>query len=377
MSVKPKRMILGLIPNKACNFKCKYCYISQLPEREMIGKNFNYSVEHMAKCLSPERLGGVCIINLTGEGETLLQSNIIELCDALLSEGHYLELVTNLSVTPRIDKLLALPDEHLRRLEFKISFHYDELKRLNLIQQFWINVEKVKRSPCSFTIELMPHDGLIPEINAIKAMCMENVGADCQVTIGRADSTKQRGILTEKKYDEYCKLWEQFDSPMFSIKKELLNVKRKEFCYAGDWTLYINMFTGETASCYDQPFRQNIFKDPDEDIKYHAVGCHCTLPYCINGHAHISLGVIPELGKEYSYSKIRNRSCQNGSEWFSKDVRDFFGSKLYESNKEYSRMKKNVMNFVWYFDMLFFILNHPEKIKKRIKLWMIRRRNKK
>lgn len=375
MSIKPKRMILGLIPNKKCNFKCQYCYISQLPEREIFEKNFNYSIEHMAKCLAPNRLGGPCLINLTGEGETLLQRGIVELCEALLEQGHYIELVTNLSVTSKLDQLLKLPAECLKRMEFKISFHYDELNRLNLMEQFWTNVRKVQDSSCSFTIELMPHDGLIPQIDNIRGMCKKNVGADCQVTIGRADFRKERGILSDKKYDEYCDIWGQFASPMFEIKKELLNVKRKEFCYAGAWTLYVNMFTGETASCYDQPFRQNIFENPDENIKFHAVGCHCMLPYCINGHAHISLGVIPELGKEYSYSKIRNRVCENGKGWFKDDAEAFFGAKLYESNEEFSSLKKIGTNILWYFDLLLFVMKHPEKIKKRIKLWLIRRKN--
>ena len=33
---------------------------------------FLYTPEHVGKCLSKERLGGTCIINLTGGGETLI-----------------------------------------------------------------------------------------------------------------------------------------------------------------------------------------------------------------------------------------------------------------------------------------------------------------
>ena len=133
--MKPKKMIMCLIPNNKCDLKCSYCYISQLPEWMKSGDKFTYDVNYIAKCLSKKRLGGECLINLTGEGETMLQKDIVELCRLLLEEGHYIELVTNLTITKVVDDFLKLPSNLLEQLEFKISFHYNELKRINLMNR--------------------------------------------------------------------------------------------------------------------------------------------------------------------------------------------------------------------------------------------------
>ena len=366
--MKPKRMVLGLIPNNKCNLKCQYCYISQMPEWMHIGHQFTYSVEHIAKCLSAERLGGISLINLTGEGETLLQPDIVNLCRLLLEEGHYIELVTNLTVTKVLDQFMELPRELLEQLEFKISFHYKELQRLNLLDYFWSNIDKVQGSGCSFTLELMPYDELIPEIETIIDLCQKHVGAKCQVTVGRADYLPSRSILSELSKEDYIKTWSPFESTMFDLKMELLDVKRKEFCYAGDWTLYVNLYTGEASPCYSQPYRQNIFSDPSKPIKFKAVGSHCAQPYCINGHAHISMGVIPEL-KAPTYAMIRNRIRDDGSEWFSEKGKEFFDSKLVETNREYSAAKKIICNMGWYFRSAGFVLMNPDKVARRIRLF--------
>ena len=63
---KPKRMILCLIPNNMCNLKCEYCYISQMPDFLKKDLELKYSMEHIARCFSQERLGGPCLFNLTG-----------------------------------------------------------------------------------------------------------------------------------------------------------------------------------------------------------------------------------------------------------------------------------------------------------------------
>ncbi len=365
--MKPKKMIMCLIPNNKCDLKCSYCYISQLPEWMRTGDKFTYDVNHIAKCLSKERLGGECLINLTGEGETMLQKDIVELCRLLLEQGHYIELVTNLTITKVLDDFLKLPSELLEQLEFKISFHYKELNRVNLMDKFFDNVQKVQKSPISFTLELMPYDELINDIDNIIDICEEQVGAKCQVTVGRADYLPSRTLLTEQTKEDYIKTWSKFESPMFDLKMKLLDVKRKEFCYAGAWTLYVNLYTGEAAPCYAQPYRQNIFKNPEKPIKFVPVGCHCALPYCINGHAHISMGVIPEL-EAPSYAVIRNRKRNDGTEWFSKKCKEFFGTKLYETNKEFSKSKKIYYNVTWYFRGIIFVISHPKKVLRKIRL---------
>lgn len=372
---KPKRMILGLIPNNMCNLKCHYCYISQVPDGERFGKEFEYSISHMVKCLSVERLGGKCLINLTGQGETMLQKNIVDLCRALLDEGHYIEFVTNLTVTKILNELLEIPENLLKHMEFKISFHYKELIEKNLIDIFWENVMKVRNSACSFSLELMPNDEIIENINDIIDMCYEKVGAKCHVTVGRADYLATRGLLTNKTKNEYVNIWNAFESKMFELKMKLLNVKRREFCYAGDWTLFVNMYNGECSPCYAQPYKQNIFLDPEKPIKYCAVGKHCCEPFCINGHAHISLGVIPELDAP-TYAEIRNRECSDGTEWLSDDMKEFLGSKLYESNIEYNVINKFTNYCGWYMRSIGSIFRYPDKVIRRMKLRIFQLKNK-
>ena len=371
---KPKRMILCDFPNNKCNLKCEYCYLSQIPQSLRVGEEFRYSIEHISKCLSVERLGGPCIINMTGAGETMLQPQIVELCRLLREQGHYIELVTNFTVTKVVDQFMKLPEVLQEQMEFKISFHYNELRRLNWLDRFFENVDKVQKSHFSFALELMPYDELVPEIDNIIKICNERVGAKCQVTVGRAEYKSSMTLLSDYSKEEFKKIWSVFDSPMFEFKMGLLDVKRREFCYAGDWTLRVDLYTGEASPCYSQPYKQNIFEDPDKPINFVPVGCHCAMPFCINGHAHMSLGVIPEY-QSPTYAEIRNRVRNDGTEWFSPKCKAFFSSKLYESNEEYSKYKKFKTNVGWYFRSAGFVFKHPEKIVRRIKLKMYKAKN--
>lgn len=373
--MKPKRMIFGRIPNNACNLKCDYCYISQLPDWVKENFSFKYDVEYVAKCLSPERLGGVCLINLTGEGETMLQKDLVRLCSLLLAEGHFLEIVTNLTVTKVVDEFLALPDELLERVEFKVSFHYRELKKREMMQLFFENLKKVQQSACSFSLELMPYDELISDIEDIKSICIKEVGALCHVTVGRADYLPSRTVLTNLQREEYNNIWSQFGSEMFDLKMKLVDKKRKEFCYAGAWTINVNMYTGEALQCYSQPYRQNIFKNPDKPIRFIPVGKHCAEPFCFNGHAHVCLGCIPQLDAP-SYLEIRNRIRNDGTEWFSEAGKEFYNSKLYETNEEYPQYKKLLTDVGWYFRALVFVFKYPNKVIRKVRIYYRKYKNK-
>jgi hypothetical protein len=88
----------------------------------------------------------------------------------------------------------------------------------------------------------------------------------------------------------------------------------------------------------------NIYKDVDKPLITKAIGRNCSLAYCYNGHSFISLGDIPELDAP-NYSILRNRVCLDGSEWLKPEMKEFMSHKLYESNKEYSSVKKTINNF--------------------------------
>ena len=233
-----------------------------------------------------------------------------------------------------------------------------------MLDNFFDNLDKVQKSTASFTLELMPHDELIPEIDEIINLCYEKTGAKCHITVGRADYLNTRGILSDLSEEDYIKTWSVFDSAMFDLKMKLLGVKRKEFCYAGAWSLYVNIYTGEASACYGQAYKQNIFENPDKPINFCPVGKHCVQPYCINGHAHMSLGLIPEYDAP-TYAEVRNRTRTDGSEWFSDDAYEFFNTKLYETNREYNWFKKKTNFIDWYLKLGFphakIVKNHEER----------------
>lgn len=338
--MKIKRLLAINVPIKNCNLKCQYCYITALSQIEKGPAVFKYSPEHVGKCLSQERLGGTCIINLTGGGETLIPKEMPSYILELLKQGHFLEVVTNGTLTERFKEIASFPPELLERLEFKFSFHYMELKRLGILDRYFSNVKLMRDAGCSFTIELMPYDELIPFIPEIIDVCKHEVGAICQITVGRNDLTKDKNLLTQLPKEDYIKTWSIFESTMFDFKLDIFQKKIKNFCYAGEWSLYIDLGTGATKPCYGQLCNQNIFEDPSKDIKFEPVGCHCRQPYCYNGHAFLTTGDVPEL-ETPTYAEIRNRETIDGDNWLKEPLRTAFSQKLKDNNRVWNDKEKS------------------------------------
>ena len=335
---KINKLILCKLPNEVCNLKCEYCYISQINEWKN-PSTLKYTPKYMAECLSKKRLGGTALINLTGEGETLLNPYIVDIVREFLLQGHFVEVVTNGLLFQKIEELLNLPEALVSRLFFKLSFHYKELLRLGKLDLFIDVVNMIKKSKASFTIELMAYDGIEKNLKDIQSVCNENFGAMCHVTVGRNDKDRNKGLLTEHSKEEYYNIWKTFKSQMFDFKMKVLGIKRKEFCYAGAWSLSINLYTGQAQPCYWQPYNQNVFEDINKPIKFMPVGKGCTLPYCYNAHAHMTWGVIPSL-KTPCYCIMRNRTCSDGSEWLKENCKEFFQTKLEETNKKYTKFNE-------------------------------------
>lgn len=366
-----KRLILGLIPNQRCNLQCEYCYISQADAWEE-PVELKYSADYIARCLSRKRLGGTALINLTGNGETMLQSDIVPLTMALLREGHYVEIVTNGTVSKYIKQILEFPDELLSHLFFKISFHYKELTRKKMLDMFFDNVALIKKSASSFTLELMAYDGIENDIDIIKQICIEKAGAVCHATVGRNDERKDKALLTQHSKEKFSEIWSRLDSPMTRFKLEVIDKKRREFCYAGDWSLFVNMYTGESQPCYWQPYNQNIFENPEKPIRFCPVGHTCTQPYCTNAHSHMAWGIIPELNTPY-YSEMRNRKCADGSEWLKPDCKAFFSTKLNRQNREYGPVKKILHQCIYPFKFIKWLMRDYRNNFRRIRNYLKRK----
>ena len=338
-----KKFIDCFVPVYKCNFKCKYCYIATWEnwKKEEFSEKIKYDPKHIRKAFSIDRWGGPLMLNFCAAGETLFCNEIVPIVSELLDEGHYCMIVTNGTMKKKFDELVLLNKNQRDRLFIKFSYHYLELKRLNMLDIFFENVNKMKKAGISYTIELTPYDEYIPYIEEIKETCKQNVGAIPHVTVCRNESGKVP-IMSSLSKEDYEKTWSQFDSKLFDYKMEIFNVKRKEFCYAGSWSYVLNLVDGELRQCYRGKVLQNIFDDIDSPIKEEPIGCNCIDAHCWNGHAFLAFGVIPTL-KTPTFAEERNRNTEDGP-WVTEKMNNFMETKLYNSNKEYSDEEKKVFN---------------------------------
>lgn len=338
-----KRYVEVYVPVTTCTLRCHYCYIYHQGLFKKALPQFKYSQEVVRKALRQERLGGVCLINLCGGGETLLPPEMTGYIRVLLENGHYVTVVTNATVSKRFDEIAAFPPELLNRLFFKFSYHYIELKRKGLFGLFFSNIRKMRDAGCSFVLELTPNDESIPYIEEIKERAERELGAACHVTIARNDISPERDkpILTNLTHEEFYKTWSVFNSEMLDFKRTIYGHKRREFCYAGAWSLYLNLGTGEMQQCYSSFKKQQIFENPDKPIDFTPIGFYCQEPHCYNGHAYLTLGNIPELDT-IPFSQIRNRACADGSEWLKPEFKAFISQKLKDANREFTPWEKRM-----------------------------------
>lgn len=331
---KIKKFIDCYIPITTCNFRCPYCYITQNNRWNDALPEFKYSAQYVRKALSKERLGGTCLLNMCGGGETLLPPYIIELLKELLEEGHYIWVITNGSLNKRFEEISKFPKNLLYRLAFKFSFHYLELKRLNKLEDYVKNIKLMQDSGASFSIEITPYDELIEYIDEIKEFSLKNFGALPHITVAREDNTDNKKILTKLSKQEYNKVWSQFNSKMFSFKLSTFLVKRKEYCYAGKWSYILDIGKGVLSQCYSNNMQQNIFENM-KPIKIKSVGRKCLEPHCYNSHAFLTWGNIPRLKAPYYY-EMRNRIQSDEKEWLNPYMKEFCSHKLKENNNKFN-----------------------------------------
>lgn len=331
-----KRFFECLLPVTSCNLKCSYCYVIQEGRRKMQLAELPYSPEHIAKALRAERVGGVSWISICGAGETLIQEEVVEIVRLLLLEGHYINITTNGTLTNRFDQIIEACGDSIKRLHFSFSLHYLELKRLNLLDTFFDNIKKVKKAGASFVLQINLVDEYVPYIEEIKERSLSEVGAFPQVALTRDESTRPMKILSSLSDEEYYLQGRRFESELFEFTYKNFNVKRNEFCYAGDWSGVLNLQTGWLSKCYANTEGQNIFADINEPIHFEAIGKHCRNYYCINSSHFMSLGIIPSIASP-SYADLRNRRHAG---WYNDEMEKFLNEKLYENNSRYGLGKQ-------------------------------------
>lgn len=333
-----KRFIDVLVPSTPCNLNCHYCYVPQEIKRSNVS-SFLYKPEHIGQALSKRRLGGVCHFNICGWGETLIPNQIIDITREILKSGHYVMIVTNGTLTRRFRQFARFPMELKDRLGFKFSFHYLELVKRGMLDIFFDNIDLVKKSGMSFSVEITPSDELEPYIEEIKKICKERIGALPHLTIPRNMKVPDIVLLSRHSMNEFMKKWEGFDSEMLRFKKSTWEVKRHEYCYAGAWSGLLNIENGILTACYGSKITQNIFNDLKKPIKFVAVGKGCNLPHCFNSHALLTLGNIPTI--KGVYANIRNRKNEkDGSEWLKPKMKEFLSHRLENYNKQFTVVGK-------------------------------------
>lgn len=342
---KIKRLINFGLPVSACNMRCSYCYVSQVGwDTKQLGQ-LDYSVEHIQRCLTVERLGGVCHINMCGSGETLLPDYTLELAEKFLENGHYVSIVTNGTLTNRIEQLCNFNEEYKSRLFVKFSLHYFELKRSKLLNKLFDNIRFVKKNNISFSIELGADDSYLPYIDEIKAICEKEVGsAPHVIELRRQYDLEEYARLTELPLEQHIEGFQKLNTSMFNFQQKHWGEKRTEFCYAGEWIIQLDAKSGWFVPCFiGGEHIQNIYENPDEPINFVAMGCNCPWKHCYSAHILLTSGTVPSL-ETPTYASFRDGTFLDGSSWLGPKVAEFFSSKLIESNNEYSQEKKEYIN---------------------------------
>lgn len=334
-----KRFIECGVPVTACNMRCEYCYVTQNHWWDAKKPDFRFAAK-VKDAFTQERLGGVCMINMCAAGETLLEPEVLGIIRDFLENGHYVMVVTNGTLTKRFQECCNFPEEFRKRLFFKISFHFLELKRIKMMDTFFDNIRMLHQAGISFTVELTPDDSYIPYIPEIQAVCQANLGALCHVTICRDERRDGYPLMSSLSMEEFVRTWESFDSDLFQYKESIFEVKRKEFCYAGLWSITVNLKSGRYSQCYKGKTLGNIY-DLSKPVNFLPIGHHCREGHCFNGHAFLGFGVIPGLDTT-DYADMRNRVAENGEQWLGKDMEQFMRCKLKNANPQISRNEKMI-----------------------------------
>jgi len=283
--VRIKHYIEANINGCGCNLQCSYCYLRQAKYNQTRTDScLNYTLEVIQQACSIRRLGGSCLFNLVGDGETLLPKEIVDLIEVLVQEGHYVNVLTNGTISDRMRELV----ERLQGIGkadhicFHLSLHYVELKRKKLLKKFFENVKYVQSQGISFHIKTVLGREFNEELaKELRTICKEEIGAYPQVGIARQDNPDGTfSICTEMGIDEYFRMGDKFESQMFELDKKEFNKKRDEFCYAGKWCFMLNLTTGSCWECLSNASNSFNFYENIYELPLEAVGKRCNRNYC-------------------------------------------------------------------------------------------------
>lgn len=319
-----KRVIGICFTANPCNLECSYCYVHRSNERRV---PVFRSMNTLERAFSEERLGGKCFINISSAGEPLLHKQVLDIIEMLTRKGHYVMLLSNGTLTGHLERLTMFPAELQKRIFVKFSFHYVELKKKGLLDVFMANVDRIKNSDCSCTVELMGDDITYSMIDEIKNLTMSALGCYPHISIPRDERQFTLGIVTGDSFERYIKKWKEaeIESDFFDFKAATYGKHIDWFCYAGNRSCEIDMETGEMRQCYHTPVMQNFF-DFTKEIDWNPVGNHCCEPHCYVSHMFMPLGIVepPNGVKNGNYFNMRNRYCLDGKDLVKPSMKKVF-----------------------------------------------------
>lgn len=289
---EPKNKIMHFsceLGSCVCNLKCSYCYVDFYDPELKDNSHFHHSVDFMLKALSPQRLGAFAFFNMCGEGETLLKPGIIELVYGLLSMGHYVGLITNGTVTPKVEELIGFPNDLKKRLLVQNSLHYIELKNQNKLSVYFENVHKLREGEISVSVTMPGSDIYLNYKDEIKNVCLENLGVVPAISPIRKMEEKGIGFPngSEYEWDKYIQTWSDFNSKAIDMRTGTLD-KIQIPCYAGVSSGWINLSTGELRSCVPGEELDNIYDDINRNIKFRSSPRNCPYEYCSHSGLYLS-----------------------------------------------------------------------------------------
>ena len=338
------------VPVTGCNLRCDYCYIVQQGNEKQLdfretSDGFQYSVPHMLKALSPERLGGICAFHLCGLGETLLWSEICEFAMGLYKMGHYVSFTSNCTVTKVIEKFAMFPEEYRAKMFFKCSFHYREFKRLGLLERFAENVNILANAGISYSVEIVTNDYVLENLEEIKQFSLQHFGALPHVLTQRNEHIPGRFPRMESVMDRerYDRTWGQFHSELFTYHQEHFDRRHREFCYAGVYTFEFLLKNGDVYPCPGNRKKiMNLFEDIDSTPLFVPVGHNCPFDNCWFGFVtHILGGDDRDLDSPLYFRDFRNRIREdNGKQWLSETMYEVYGHRCSEFHSAKEEEKK-------------------------------------
>lgn len=107
-------------PTDACNYKCKHCYLENIPEKD--GMNYN----EVMKIFSNSKLLKDARIGISG-GEPFMKYDIVDILSGLSNLGYKLEMTTNGAFPERVKEFL----ERANKTKIDIAISIDGLKDNN------------------------------------------------------------------------------------------------------------------------------------------------------------------------------------------------------------------------------------------------------